>query len=953
MTSLGRIRSIISVFLFLATLIVIGRLIFTHYAWADLARNNEAAGRASATLERATSFLSTVEEAESGQRGYLVTGDSAYLKPYDTALVRIPLLVDELRGLMAGTHEQSEFDELVVQLNYKLNEMGQTVDLMRQHRRDAAVAVVMTNRGEIAMDQIYALSSSIMAQNQLRLRQITQTIDSESRTLELTSLGGGAVLFVLLAATIAMLWKESRQRWVASRHLEEEHELLAQFVRHVPAAVAMFDRDMRYVRVSDRWLLDFSLGSNVIGRSHYEVFPDMPDRWKQVHARALAGETVRSDEDRFERANGSVTCLRWEARPWGSKDGLPEGILIFSEDITRRKTLERALLDEHSRLETIVATAPGAICAFRIDRNGRSSMPYASPRFHAMLPDMPDLTKNAQPLLDAIDPADERRLSAAARKSARTGQLLHESFRITVPERGVVWLDLRAIPARQKDESIVWYGTTIDVTESRAAETALQESQLDYRSLLDNSPDAIARYDRNLRFLYVNRRFTEALGFSEAELIGRRPIEIKQSAVRLMELLGQVFESGNPLMVEHTAKRDGAEKIWQIRIVPELDSDRKVKTLLSIAADVTEVRHEAAMARRREQELHERDSRLAALFDASAQAIFSVDVNGVIQVANRIADKLFGYRDGELVGRGIETLLPENLRQRHREFREMFMLHPEPRTMGEGRDLMGRRKDGSVFPVEISLGYANTLRGRMIVSCVSDISVRKEQEQILRERSAEILCMSEALVTAQEDAARHIARELHDDIAQRLSALSFRVQKIEAAAIAGPAIADVQSLRKNIIEIAEAVEQISHEIHPAILDEMGLVAGIESLCLETGHFQEIEVEFQSTGVPDQVAPEIALCLYRVAQESLRNISRHARATRAEVTIRENEGQLELTVSDNGVGMVPKTRSGGLGMLSMKERMRLVSGTLTVESPGEGVTVTARAPLTRLPALSLN
>jgi PAS domain S-box-containing protein len=132
--------------------------------------------------------------------------------------------------------------------------------------------------------------------------------------------------------------------------LQSREELLKIFVKHVPAAVAMLDRDMRYLQVSDRWCSDFSLDSSaMLGRSHYEIFPDMPERWKEIHRRGLAGETLRAEEDRWDR-EGGTTWLRWEIRPWQSLDGVPGGILIFSEDITHRKNAEEALLGMSRKL---------------------------------------------------------------------------------------------------------------------------------------------------------------------------------------------------------------------------------------------------------------------------------------------------------------------------------------------------------------------------------------------------------------------------------------------------------------------------------------------------------------------------------------------------------------------------------------------------------------------------
>lgn len=134
---------------------------------------------------------------------------------------------------------------------------------------------------------------------------------------------------------------------------EREHdvvELLKIFVKNVPAGVAMLDRDMRYLQVSDRWCTDYNVdGSQILGRSHYDVFPDIPPRWKEVHRRGLAGETLRSDEDRWDREGGTKWC-RWEVRPWHRATGEVGGILIFVEDITARKHMHEALSEVSRKL---------------------------------------------------------------------------------------------------------------------------------------------------------------------------------------------------------------------------------------------------------------------------------------------------------------------------------------------------------------------------------------------------------------------------------------------------------------------------------------------------------------------------------------------------------------------------------------------------------------------------
>jgi PAS domain S-box-containing protein len=147
------------------------------------------------------------------------------------------------------------------------------------------------------------------------------------------------------------LWEVNRNLEAQAALLQSREELLKIFVKSVPAGVAMLDRDMRYIQVSDRWCADYSVDSSqVLGRSHYELFPDIPQQWKEMHRRALEGETLRADEDSWNREGGITKWVRWEIHPWRTSGGIVGGILIFAEDITRRKQMEEALSGVSRRL---------------------------------------------------------------------------------------------------------------------------------------------------------------------------------------------------------------------------------------------------------------------------------------------------------------------------------------------------------------------------------------------------------------------------------------------------------------------------------------------------------------------------------------------------------------------------------------------------------------------------
>ena len=169
-------------------------------------------------------------------------------------------------------------------------------------------------------------------------------------------IGGMSLILVEGFLIGGLIWERARRRQ-AIRALEKRttesqarEELLKIFVKSVPAGVAMLDRDMRYVQVSDRWCADYGVdASKILGRSHYEALPDTPERWREIHRRALAGETLRADDDRWDRKSGT-TWVHWEVRPWQNVHGEPGGILIFAEEITRRKQADEALSSMNRKL---------------------------------------------------------------------------------------------------------------------------------------------------------------------------------------------------------------------------------------------------------------------------------------------------------------------------------------------------------------------------------------------------------------------------------------------------------------------------------------------------------------------------------------------------------------------------------------------------------------------------
>jgi signal transduction histidine kinase len=202
----------------------------------------------------------------------------------------------------------------------------------------------------------------------------------------------------------------------------------------------------------------------------------------------------------------------------------------------------------------------------------------------------------------------------------------------------------------------------------------------------------------------------------------------------------------------------------------------------------------------------------------------------------------------------------------------------------------------------------------------------------------EALMLSGRILTAHEDERRRLARELHDDVTPRLARLA-----IEAATLtgAGPGI------QQELASLSDDVHAFSYRLHPAMLDDLGLVDALRAECDRTGRGQELRIDFTAEEVPAGLPGELALCLYRIAQEALRNVVRHARAAVVRVELVRKDGGLRLTVADDGAGFDVNVRRDrlGLGHASMRERVRPVGGNLSISSaPGAGTTIVAWVPL---------
>lgn len=343
----------------------------------------------------------------------------------------------------------------------------------------------------------------------------------------------------------------------------------------------------------------------------------------------------------------------------------------------------------------------------------------------------------------------------------------------------------------------------------------------------------------------------------------------------------------------------------------------------------------------------ESEERFRYLFAQASIGIALETMEGRILEANPAFCAMIGYTQEELQSstcarlshpddEAIEMVLFDELRQ---GLRSQYRI--EKRFF---------RKDGSQMWGHVGVSLLNRNHGSepLVIGMVSDVTAQKTAEARLHIRDQELQRLAGHLIEAQEDERRRISRELHDDIGQRVSLLACELDQERAKKSAAHSSRDVlllDHLRKELDAIATDIHELSHELHSSSLHTCGLKVALKDLCWKYSHNHHLHIDLHSEDLDSALSPDISLCLFRVAQESLANVLKHGQTKNVVVRLAHQSGTLCLTVKDFGVGFDSSAPSAGLGLMSMRERLRLCGGSLSVNSaPNHGTQITAEISL---------
>ena len=478
-----------------------------------------------------------------------------------------------------------------------------------------------------------------------------------------------------------------------------------------------------------------------------------------------------------------------------------------------------------------------------------------------------------------------------------------------------------------------WVAVVVDITGHRRAEQALRESEERFRSLYENSTLGLYRTTPDGKILLANPSLVKMLGYSSFSELAQRNLEEGgfEPGYERAAFQYRLATEGEITGLEASwTRKDGTTIFVRESAKAIRDAEGKTAYYEGTVEDITK-------RRRAEEALRQSEEKFSKAFRESplVVALTRMRDHRYLDVSESF-EQWIGWRREEVIGRtpldiGIWVDLAE---------RSEFVKRLEAEGVVRNLEFRYRRKDGVEM---VGLGSGELIRignEQCVISVITDITERKRAEEALSG-------MTRKLVEAQEQERARISRELHDDINQRIALLAIELDQLREKHkdLPSKVRGHVQKLQQMTSDISSRVYALSHKLYFSIPDSLGLAKGMRSWCREFGKQQEIAIDFKSHDLP-RLPQEISLCLFRVLQEALHNAAKHSGVERIKVQLAENSGEIQLIVSDTGKGfdINAARRSGGLGLMSMHERVRLVGGTILIDSRRlVGTTIRVRVP----------
>jgi PAS domain S-box-containing protein len=483
-----------------------------------------------------------------------------------------------------------------------------------------------------------------------------------------------------------------------------------------------------------------------------------------------------------------------------------------------------------------------------------------------------------------------------------------------------------------------------DITERKQAMEALVESEKRFRDVAENAHEWVWEVDAEGKYTYTSPIVERLLGYRPEEILDKHfyDLFIPEEREKFKELALATFADKQLFrdFINWNLHKDGSIVCLSTSAVPILDKSGNLLGYRGADIDITE-------RKKTEEALGAERQRLYNLLDGLQAYIYLRRSNHSLVYVNKYFRESFGD-PGSLPCFTI-------LHNRHKACEGC----PSEKVFETGTPQEWERtsSSGRIYRI-YDYPFADVDGTPLVLEMGLDITQHKQaeaglraSEEALRQSQERYQMLAGHLLTAQEAERKRLARELHDDLSQRLAALAMEAEAFERQKFLLSEAGQVRlkEMKDKLVELSIDVHAMSRRLHPSILDDLGLADAVESECAMFRKRDGIVVNYQTENIRREVPPNIAVCLYRIVQEALRNISRHAEATEVAITLVGEDQAIRLSIRDNGKGFDPgqKTSKVGLGLDSMKERANLIGGDFSAKSqPGQGTVIEVLAPLSR-------
>jgi PAS domain S-box-containing protein len=708
---------------------------------------------------------------------------------------------------------------------------------------------------------------------------------------------------------------------------------------NMPVGVTRCSRDLRYLWVSNSyasWLQRSVEGiaghkiPDVLGQDGYETL-------RPYIERVLSGERVEY-ETQVEYPGRGKRWIHGVYVPTKDQGGDVDGWIAVAADVTERHEAEERLRESEELFRATFFQAAVGIAQTGMDGHWL----LLNDRFCEILGYSREELRG-KTFIDITHP-DDREKSLAGVRELVFGNASSWSMqkRYICKDGATVWGRTSVSLVRDRHHKPLYFVAAVeDITQTVEAEERIRESEERFRNMADTAPVMIwvSGTDKGCTFFnktwldFTGRTMEQEMGSGWAA--GVHPDDLD----RCVAVYSSSFDARKSFQMEYRLRRADGEYRWLLDTgIPRFTSGNVFQGYIGSCIDITE-RIRAEEERQKFVSLADRSMEFIGMYDGDLRPLYVNpagrrlvgldDLDAACRV--KIADYFFP-EDQHFI---TDEFLPRVLRNGHGTIEIRF------RNFKTGEAIWMIYNVMSIFDAH------GAIVGWATVSI--DVTERKRAERALQESQRELRALAGRLIHAEEAERKRISRELHDDLSQKLAMIAFDTGSL---ILTPPASVKeikepLHNLQTRVVQLSQDVRRISHGLHPSILEDLGLEAALSELCEEFSARNGIEALFEQEGLPKSLPVEIASCLYRVAQEALYNVLKHAQASQVRVRVSRSLKGIHLHIDDTGIGFDAEAAHSrpGLGIVSMQERVRLVQGEFFIHSqPGKGTEVRVFVPL---------